>query len=229
MSQLCKLREGNVGLCPVSANKIYDSVRSTSNINSNLPITFKVFSECDLPINTKIDITGTKFEYSIFNIKKDVLINGHKVLTDSSLKKDKICLKKEYVNLIDKNCESLLLNITENIKFNLKINIKIKGTAHINECKSVYFEAFGEGRDCINTIIVSEIFVPNFLNCNSSVYLSLENEIIGVANPEYTFLSPIYDCKSNIEHLLGNVFTSYTINLNIASLIPSYLELFAYK
>lgn len=229
MNQICKLCEGDVALCPVNVNKIYDSIRTISNINSNLPITFKVFSECELPVNTKVDITETKFEYSIFNIKKEVLINGHKVSTDSNLEKDKICLKKEHVNLIDKNCKNILINITETIKFNLSINIKIKGTAYINECESVYFEAFGEGKDSINTIIVSEICVPNFLECNSNVYLSLKNEIIGIANPEYTFLSPIYDCKSNIEHLLGNVFTSYTINLDIASLIPSYLEVFEYK
>lgn len=229
MNQICKLREGDVVLCPVNVNEIYDSVRTISNINSNIPITFTVFSECKLPVNTKVDITETKFEYSIFNIKKDVLINGHKVLTDSNLKKDKICLKKEHVNLIDKSHKNLLLNITETIKFNLRISIKIKGTAYINECESVYFEASGEGKDRINTIIVSEICVPNFLECNSNVYLSLKNEIIGSANPEYTFLSPIYDCKSNIERLLGNVFTSYTINLDIASLIPSSLDIFAYQ
>lgn len=229
MNQLCKLCEGDVVLCPIEVNQIYDSVRAINNINSNLPITFAIFSECDLPANTKVYIIETNFEYSIFNLKKSVLINGHNVLTDSNLNNNKINLKKEHINLLDKNCKNLLLNITETIKFNLEINIKIKGTAYIDECRSVSFEAWGKGKDRINTIILSQICVPNFLECDSNVYLSLKNEIIGIANPECTFLSPIYDCKSNIEQLLGNVFTSYTINLDTISLIPSSLNVFKCK
>ncbi len=229
MNQLSKKHQGNIELMPIMANQVYDSVITTNKINSNLPISFDIFRTCTLPMDTKISICETDFKYNIFNIDNEILLNGHSILTNSYLENNNICLKKEYVNLMYECCENIILNVVQRLSFDVNINIQIRGDAYIDKCKSVYFEAEGKGSDKINTLIISEIMVPNFLTCNQNNHLNFKNEIIGMANPEFAFLSPIYDDKSNIKFLLGNVFLNYIINLNISSLQNSTIGIFTYK
>lgn len=226
MSKKCN---NNLMLCPVSIDRIYDFSRATTSLSSNLPIKFDVICDCCLPCDTKIEIVETTFKYNLCKIKKSVLLNGHKIDDISNTLEDKIYLNRNYVNLVDKDCKELMLNITEHIKADFEIQAYIKGIAYINNCKKVCFEAFGEGIDKIDSIIISNACVPNFLSCIDSAYLRLKNEILGVANPEYIFISPIYDCCSNIENLLANVFVNYCISLDLKSLIPTNLNLLCQK
>ncbi len=226
MNVICK---NNIRLRPENVDTIYDSVRTMNKLNSNIPINFKILGECTLPNNTKIDILETKFEYQICKVDKKILVNGHNVDCNSNSIKDKICLNKNYINLVDKNCSNLILSIVENISFDFKIKVKMKGIAYINNCEKVYFEALGEGEDHIKSILLSNIHVPNIVKCFKKIYLNFDNDIVGMANPECLFLSPIYDCDLNIEFLLGNAFLNYIINLDIVSSIPSNLNSLSYK
>lgn len=226
MNVICK---NNVRLSPVNVDRIYDSIRTTNKLNSNISINFKILSECKLPNNTKIDILETKFEYQICKIDKKILVNGHNIDCNPSSIKDKICLNKNYINLVHKNCSNLILSIVEDISFDFKIKVKVKGIAYINNCEKVYFEALGEGEDHIKSILLSNIYVPNIVRCFKKVYLNFDNDIIGIVNPECLFLSPIYDCDLNIEFLLGNAFLSYIINLDIVSSIASNSNSLSYK
>ncbi|HSQ90091.1 hypothetical protein [Romboutsia sp.] len=226
MNVVCKR---NIRLHPANVGTIYDSVRTINKLNSNIPINFEILSECPLPNNAKIDILETKFEYQICKVDKKILVNGHNVDCTLNSIKDKICLNKSYINLVHKNCSNLILSIVENISFDFKIKVKVKAIAYIDNCRKVFFEAFGEGEDHIKSILLSNVCAPNMVKYSQNIYLKFDNDIMGMAYPEFLFLSPIYDCDLNIDFLLGNAFLNYIINLDITSLISSDLNLPSYK
>ena len=125
----------------------------------------------------------------------------------------------------DENCKELCLSITEHIEATLKINACIKCVAYTCNCKKIYFEAIGEVTDELCSIITSKFLVPNFKKTFEKPYLVLKNEIIGIANPEYIYLSPIFGTCCTIDQLLGNVFINYFINLDIKTIVPCCLNL----
>ena len=86
-------------------------------------------------------------------------------------------------------------------------------------------EALGTTTDSIQTILVSNICVPNH-KCNMrKAFITLENDIKICADPEYVFLSPIYNYHCDMDAFLGNVFLNYCISLNLLSLLPANISL----
>ncbi|RDY24983.1 hypothetical protein CHF27_001930 [Romboutsia maritimum] len=226
MKQLCK---DNIGLSSVKIDRIYDMTKSVNKVNSNISVNFKTLTTCDIPKDTKIDIVESKLELSTCSIQRKTKINGHNVNINEDKLEDKICLIRKYINLKDENCDNLILSITEDLKIDLKVKIKLKCIAHINECNSICFEAIGEGKDSISLVIVSEICTPNIKKCDEDIYINLKNKIMAIADPRYIFLSPIYDCNSNIDYLISNVFLNYNLEFYAISLIPSSLNLISYN
>ncbi|MCE9676795.1 hypothetical protein LPC27_13550 [Paraclostridium bifermentans] len=219
----------NLIVCPVNVERIYDVNKTTNKLSSNLPIKFNILSNCVLPCDSKIEILETRFQYNLCNVKKRILINGHKVEGCFNNIYDIVYLNNRYINLADENCKELCLSITEHIEVNLKINACIKCVAHTCNCKKIYFEAVGEGTDELCSIITSKFLVPNFKKTFEKPYLILKNEIIGLAKPEYIYLSPIYGTCCDIEKLLGNVFINYCINFDLKTIIPCCLNVFCKK
>lgn len=226
MDNLCK---GDIVISPVTANQIYDYSRSSSKVSSNISIKFDILSDILLPRNTKVEIIETEFEYTFNNIDKNIHINGHKIKKSSNCLEEIICISDKYINLVDNSYKCLVLNITESLNVEIDVNVRIKGIAHINSCDKICFEAIGKGKDKISSIIVSNIYIPNTSKCFKDNYLKVKNDIVGLANPEYIFLSPLFDCCGCIEFLMGNVFINYCINLDMLSIVPSDINLISYK
>ncbi|MCR8744607.1 hypothetical protein [Romboutsia lituseburensis] len=215
--------------CPVLVNRIYDRSKATTKLSSNIPMNFQVFSQCPLPSNTKLEIVKTNFKYEICNIDKKILINGHNINCCKNSIKDTICIDNKMLSTTNDECNKITFNIIENLNVSFKVEIEIEGIAYINDCQKIYFEAIGCGEDNINAIILSNILIPNPRNLSNNAYLEINNDILGLASPDCIFLSPIFDCKKNIDSLFGNVFLNYMIELDISCLMPSALNLLKSK
>lgn len=221
--------DSNKTLCPVNIDRIYDFSKAINKLSSNIPIKFDICCDCCLPCDSKIEIIETNFQYNLCKVKKSILLNGYEVTEISKNLQDVIYLEDKYINLADNSCEELILTVAEHIKADFEIKVHIKGFAYIGNCKKICFEAFGEGVDKIDNIIISNARVPNFINSIESFYLKLKNEIIGLASPDYIFFSPIYNYDSNIENLLANIFVNYCINIDLTTLSSCSLNLLCQK
>lgn len=219
----------NLIVCPVNVERIYDVNKTTNKLSSNLLIKFNIICNCVLPRDSKIEILETKFQYNLCNVKKRILIDGHKAEGCFNNIEDIVHLNNRYINLTDENCKELSLSITEHINATVKINACIKCVAHTCNCNKIYFEAIGEGTDELRSIITSKFLVPNLKKTFEKPYLILRNEIIGLAKPEYIYLSPIHGTCYDIEKLLGNVFINYCINFDLKTIVPCCLNLFCKK
>lgn len=213
-------------ICPFKVNKILDNTVTINKLSSNLPIKFNILNECVLPYNTRIEILETKSEYDICKIKKEILVNGYKLENKSSSLESSFCISEKYINIIEESYDDLLLNITECLNLEFQISVKIKAVAHIDKNMKMCIEALGTTTDSIQTILVSNICVPNH-KCNMrKAFITLENDIKICADPEYVFLSPIYNYHYDMDAFLGNVFLNYCISLNLLSLLPANIALF---
>ena len=144
---------------------------------------------------------------------------------ESSSLESSFCISEKYINIIEESCDDLLLNITESLNLEFQISVKIKAVAHIDKNKKMCIEALGTTTDSIQTILVSNICVPNH-KCNMrKAFITLENDIKICADPEYVFLSPIYNYHCDMDAFLGNVFLNYCISLNLLSLLPANISL----
>ena len=218
-------QSSDIIICPFKVNKILDNTVTINKLSSNLPIKLNILNECVLPCNTRIEILETKLDYDICKIKKEILINGHKLENESSSIESSFCISEKYINIIEESCDDLLLNITESLNLEFQISVKIKAVAHIDKNKKMCIEALGTTTDSIQTILVSNICVPNH-KCNMrKAYITLENDIKICADPEYVFLSPIYNYHCDMDAFLGNVFLNYCISLNLLSLLPANISL----
>ncbi|MBC5997866.1 hypothetical protein EAI30_13140 [Romboutsia ilealis] len=219
-------QSSNIIICPFKVNKILDSTTTINKLSSNLPIKFDILDNCTLPCNARIEILESKLEYDICKINKEILVNGHKLKIKSSSLKSSFYIDKNYVNIIEESCNDLLLNITECLNIEFQISVRIKAVAHVNKNQKISIEALGKTNDSIQTILISNVYVPNY-KCNmEKVFIDFENGIKICSSPEYIFLSPIYDYNCNMNAFLGNVFLNYCINLNLLSLLPTNISLF---
>ena len=178
-------QSSDIIICPFKVNKILDNTVTINKLSSNLPIKFNILNECVLPCNTRIEILETKLDYDICKIKKEILINGHKLENESSSIESSFCISEKYINIIEESCDDLLLNITESLNLEFQISVKIKAVAHIDKNKKMCIEALGTTTDSIQTILVSNICVPNH-KCNMrKAFITLENDIKICADPEF--------------------------------------------
>ena len=210
---------------PVNVERIYDVNKSINKLISNIHIKFDILCDCTLPRGSKIEILEPKFKYNLCNIKKSILVNGYKVDVCCNNIVDIIYLDNRYINLVDESCKQLCIGITEEIEANLKIDACIKCIAHTCSGNKIYFDAIGEGIDNISTIFTSQSLIPNFNKKSDCPYLILQNRIIGIAKPEYIYLSPIYGLFCNISNLLGNVFVNYCVNFELKTIVPCCIDL----
>lgn len=218
-------QNSDIIICPFKVNKILDNTVTINKLSSNLPIKFNILNECVLPYNTRIEILETKSEYDICKIKKEILVNGYKLENESSSLESSFCISEKCINIIEESYDDLLLNITECLNLEFQISVKIKAVAHIDKNMKMCIEALGTTTDSIQTILVSNICVPNH-KCNMrKAFITLENDIKICADPEYVFLSPIYNYHCDMDAFLGNVFLNYCISLNLLSLLPANISL----
>lgn len=234
--EICKY---NNIICPSTTKKLFDSNNNIIDINSNFLINFNLCDGITLPKNSKIEILETQVNYSLVEIEKEILINGRKVDCQKSLLYDCIYIKEDLINLPKDNYNKILLAIAESLRLEVNCNIKIKAIAHTNYGEKIYFKAIGQSKDSINATLISKCCIPNN-KCNfNESYIELNNCLSTVVNPDYIFLSPVYDCYCNINNLLGNVFINYEINLELIcckktrkylyNLVPQYSKYPCYK
>lgn len=216
---------GKIIIYKKDENQVYDSFRIINKLNSNISMTFNVMRPCTLPKDSKIEILETNCMCNIQKIDKEININGNKVYNESQSLEEYACIEEKHLNLHGKDCAKILINITEKVEYNVKISLKIKGVAYSNDYDKCYFEAESEGKDCINTIFISKIYIPNLEYCINDIKLNFINNVKAKVNSNCVFLSPLYDCDMNIDTLLGNVFINYELYFETLSLIPSYVDL----
>ena len=205
----------------ILVNKIYDTSRAINKISSNIKTNFKVTSKCPLPKNTKIKITEATLCYEICNLQKHLLINGHSCNCSKLSLQEGIYLDNKFIYPYDTTCDELTLSIVEGLKLDIDLKINIKGIAYITTLECVSFEAFCSGKDSIDTIILSNLFVPSPNRCFDTPFIKFNNNINVCVNPDYIYLSPVYDSECNIESLIGNIFINYCISLDSTSLIKN--------
>lgn len=155
MSSTCK---NNVFFYPVLVDRIYSKSKVIANLNSNICMNFQISSKLPLPSNTKIQIVETNLKYKIYNTNKKILINGYKIRCNECCIEENIWINNSILNLVDTECKELNLNIVEEISASFDIQVEIKGIAYIDNCKEVYFEAYGNGEANPNCLFLSPIY-----------------------------------------------------------------------
>lgn len=209
-----KICECNNTVYPSTAIKLFDSDNKMIDINSNAQISFKLCNDIYLPKNCKIEILETKLNYSVNNIEKEILINGKCINSNNLTLNDCINLSENYINLPKDNCNKILLSIVECLKLDINLILYFRAIAHTEDCRKIYIETVGECEDNIETIFMTKCY------CNSGEldfdksYIELNNNLSSIICPDYIFLSPVFDCQSNIVRLLGNVFINYQLTLD---------------
>lgn len=207
--------ECNNIVCPSTVKKLFDCDNSMMEINLNTSMNFNICNGVTLPKNCKIEILETKVNYSISKIEKEILINGRKVDCENFSLYDCICVRDDLINIPKDNKNKILLAIAQPLKLEVNSTIEIKAIAHTSNCEKIYLQAVGESKDCIDTILISKCCIP-YNSCDfSETYIELNNYLSTMVNPDYIFLSPIYDCSSNIDNFLGKVFLNYKIDLEL--------------
>lgn len=207
--------ECNNIVCPSTVKKLFDCDNNIIDINSNFPMNFTLCDGITLPKDSKIEILETRVNYNLSNIEKELLINGKKIDCEKYSLYDCIYVKNNLINLPKDNTNKILLSIIEFLKLEVNCSIEIKAIAHTVSCEKIYIKAIGKSKDSIDTILMSKCCIP-YNNCNfNETYLELNNCLTTIVNPDYIFLSPIYDCCSNIDNFLGKVFINYKINLEL--------------
>ncbi len=218
----------NIGQCPIIEERVFDYTRVFGRVSSNIAINFDVISDCKIPNGSKIDIKKVYFKYEVYKAHKEILVNGHNIKYQNCTG-NKILLSPNYINLLNNECNNLIINVIEKLCFSLKVKVIIQGVAYKDGCKAIHFEAIGKGKDEINSSIISNVCFPNYDYKSNKGYIKLENNIIGVVEPNNVFLSPIYNCDCNIESFLGNIFINYCISLDLISLIEEKMNVFTWK
>ncbi|HBI92418.1 MAG TPA: hypothetical protein DDY58_08285 [Terrisporobacter glycolicus] len=201
--------------CPSTAKKLFDSNNNMIEINSNFPMNFNICDDVTLPKNSKIEILETNVDYNITGIEKEMLINGIKINCDKSLLYDCIYIENNLINLPKDNNRKILLAIAQSLKIEIVCNIEMSAIAHTDCGEKIYFKAIGESKDPLNTTLISKCCIPNNNSNFIDTYIELNNCISTIVNPDYIFLSPVYDSCCNINNLLGNVYVNYKINLEL--------------
>lgn len=198
-----------------TSNLLLDSSQSLIEINSKIPITFKLYNDVYLPKNCKIEILETKLNYNTDNIEKEILINGRSVNSSNSSLNDSINIKEDYINLPKDDCNKILFSVVECLKLDINLILHFKAIVHTDDCRKLYMESTGEFKDSIETILMTKCCFPyKKLDVDKS-FMEINNYLSPIINPDYIFLSPLFDCQSNINSLLGKAFINYELMLDI--------------
>ncbi|UEL48821.1 hypothetical protein [Terrisporobacter hibernicus] len=201
-------------ICPSTAKKLLDSNITTVSTNSSFPIDFTLYKDLKLPKKCKIEVLETRLQYNISKIEKELLINGKCVDSHKFSLHNCIDIKDIFINLAKDNHNKILFNMMEYLKLEISLILEFKAIAHTDSCGKIYFEAIGKSKDYIETLLMSHCCIP--VNCNlDNIYIEIDHCLNTKVNPNHIFLSPIYDCQSNINSLLGNVFINYEILIDL--------------
>lgn len=203
-----------------STTKMIGSDRTAVNINSNFLMTFNIINSLPLPSNSKIKIEEVNLNYDIYESKKNILLNGHKIESDLNSLNESFYLKGEYFNLTNEENSKIILSLVESIRLNMSINLKLKGFAYIDGCEPIFIEVHGKSKDCIEAILVAKNNIYNYKNILRNVKIYLENNLTPIVNPDFIFLSPIYDEHLDIYAFIGNVYISFGLGLHMVTCLP---------
>lgn len=198
-------------VCPSTVKKVFDCDNNITMINSTLSINFDLCDGITLPKNSKIEILETHVICNISHIEKEILVNGRKIDCEKSSLYDSICIKDDLINLPKDNKNKILLSIAEPLKLKVDCSIEIKALAHTLDHQQIYIKAIGKCVDSIDTILLSRCCIP-YSSCDfDEIYLDINNYLNTIANPDYIFLSPLYNSCCHIDKFLGKVFLNYEI------------------
>lgn len=197
-------------ICPSTVKKFLDSDIATIAANSSFPMYFTLCKNLKLPKNCKVEILETRLQYNISKVEKELLINGKYVDSDKSLLHDCINIKDVFINLPKDNYNKILFSIIEKLKLQISLILEFKAIAHTDNCKKIYFEATGKSKDYIETILMNKCCIPANHDLDNN-FIDMDHRLNAEVNPDYIFISPKYDCHSNIDGLLGRVFINYEI------------------
>lgn len=198
-------------ICPSTTKKLFDFDKNLIEINSNISINFALCDNITLPKDSKIEILETHVEYSISNVEKLLLINGRKIDCDKLSLYDCISLKEHWINVPKDNKNKILLSMIESLDLKINLCVEIKAVAHTPNCEKIYFRAIGNSMDLVKTTLINKCCIPFSCYNFKKTYIELNSCLVTTTNPNYIFLSPLYDCNSNINYLLGNVFVNHKI------------------
>ena len=62
--------------------------------------------------------------------------------------------------------------------------------------------------------------IYNYKNILRNVKIYLENNLTPIVNPDFIFLSPIYDEHLDIYAFIGNVYISFGLGLHMVTCLP---------
>lgn len=201
-------------ICPSTIKNFLDSNIATIATNSSFPMHFTLCENLKLPKQCKIEILETRLQYNISKTEKELLINGKCVDSDKSLLNDCINIKDVFINLPKDNHNKILFSIIEKLKLEISIILEFKAIAHTDNCKKIYFEATGKSEDRIEILLMNKCCIP--ANCDlDNNFIDVDHRLNAEVNPDYIFISPKYDCYSNIDGFLGRVFINYEILMDL--------------
>jgi hypothetical protein len=214
---------------PVLIDKVYDDVKSVDNENNPRCIEFKIKDQCELPFNCKVEILETTITTKVKKLGNKIFIQGREIDFDNdsfSNEPNIINLDESLINICrSKKYPKFALKVNEWVEACVEIDICIKAVAYVDDCdEEICFEAVGCIDDELCIPLMYTICVPNFIENDDKPYLKQTNEIQGIVDQSFIFLSPLPDCDGNIEKLLGKLVVTYCVSSNIESIIPNYVQ-----
>lgn len=197
-------------ICPSTVKKLLDSDTSTITENSSFPMYFTLCKDLKLPKKCKIEVLGTRLQYNISKVEKELSINGKYVDLSKCSLHDCINIKDVFINLPKDNHNKILFSIIESLKLEISLILEFKAIAHTDNCKKIYFEATGKSKDCIETLLMNKCCISANYDLDNN-FIEVDHCLNAEVNPNFIFISPKYDCHSNIDGLFGRVFINYEI------------------
>lgn len=188
-----------------------------NNINSNFFLNFNLCDNTILPRNCKIKISRVKSTYKISKCKKNILINGKNINFDENLFCDSITLDYDLINIPKCNRDKILISVIEIVHLELENILEIDALAYLESGIIKKFKASGQAIDCCDLILKNEICLPYNEYNNDKVYIEFKNCLSTSVEPNFIYLSPIFNCNGNISDLIGNIFINYRMSLEVKS------------
>lgn len=195
--------------------KVIDSGYDLGEIKSNFFINLNMCNGMVLPDDSKIKIINAKLEHSICKCNKEIFINGIKVNTTENLLEDCMLLNEDSINIHRYNNNEILITIVEKLALEIESTLYIEAVAYLGCGNKVIFSATGKAVDCINLIFNNKSCVLyNDYKCDK-IYIETKNKLSTDIDPDFIFLSPVFDCNSNISGFIGNVFIDYKVDFGV--------------
>lgn len=219
---------------PILIDKVYDSIKTVENENSPRCMEFEIKGECELPFNCKIEILETTITTKVKKLGNKIFIQGHEIDLDS----DSFCNEPNIIKLDEslinicksKKYPKFALKVNEWVEACVEIDVCIQAVAYVDDCDDeICFEAVSCIDDELCIPLMYTISVPNFIEDNNKPYLKQTDDLLGIIDQSFIFLSPLPDCDGNIEKLLGKLVVTYCVSSNVESIVPNCPEFKDYK